>query len=87
MCIKKVFNQQPTFYYKCTKTINVHFTPTINGCKNNQRGGPKFKDVIFLLCYACISTIVTWKIISNFHKGEVKVDGRVWSGYRIYPRW
>ena len=50
--MKKVFNQQPTFYSKCTKTINVHFTPTINGCINNQRWGKKFKGVIFLLCYA-----------------------------------
>ena len=32
-----------TNYSKCTKYINIHYSPILHGCMNKRRGGAKYK--------------------------------------------
>ena len=57
----------------CVTFINVHFTPIMNVCINNQRGKPKPKKIVFsFVVYEFLQFNVENYII--FHKYEVKMD-------------
>ena len=43
---------------KCTKHLNEHYSPILNGCMNYRKGKPKFKNFLILLDIRCSSMIL-----------------------------
>ena len=52
--------------YKCTKNLNVPYSPTLHGCVNTQHYRAKFQNFRILLDIGCGSTIVMGRLFKNF---------------------
>ena len=50
---------------KCTKNLNTHYSPILNGCMNTRHGREKFKNFWILLDSGCSSTIVMGRLVKD----------------------
>ena len=59
--------------HKCTKILNIHYSPILHGCMNTRNGKAKFKDFRVLLDSACSSMIVMGRLVENLHHEKYSV--------------
>ena len=54
----------------CTKILNIHYFPTLQGYMDTQKGKAKFKNFRVLLNCGCIYTILMGRIIQKLNHKE-----------------
>ena len=50
---------------KCTKFLNIHYSPILHGCMNTKKVKTKFKKFRILLDSGCSSTIIMIRLIEK----------------------